>query len=127
MRSLFMQMLVVVLSICVGLLPINTSLVQAATVKDQQVAHGADENQKTQEKFEKAIEKLESYVVRNEDGTFSMKISKEEAQKSLGIAGNVYDRLHESMEMTNKEIRRGAYYSDQYKRVYIKGTTLPDN
>ncbi len=70
------------------------------------------------EEVQKAIELLEPYVSRSQDGTFTLFVEKPE---KLGVRPEVYEGLLAGMEIINDLVRQEKLRTDEHLNVYIAG------
>jgi len=117
MKSRLMQKVISVVLTAAILLPLVTGVAYAdgltkpsspadLSPQEEQIAL----NEARQSEMEQAIAVLEPYVVRNEDGTFSLLI--DDPQK-VGVRSEVFAQLKASMERINELVRKGTLVTDE--------------
>lgn len=98
-----------------------SSGVPAHAVVDQAVNEAIQATLEEQKQVELAATKLSLFRIRNEDGTFSIRVSAE-ALKSLGVSEEAYQRIRSGVDQVNQEIRAGVLVSDDQGSVVVKAT-----
>lgn len=62
------------------------------------------QDQTKQQRFERAVQKLEKYLYVTQEGTFALRVTR---GKQIGIDEDIFNALYQGMEQTNTQIRDG--------------------